>query len=305
VRADHWSAITSVASEQWGLVASRQVRAAGATPREVDRAVGRGLLVPYRRGVHHVAGAPTSPYQPILAACLAAGPGTGASFLAAAWLWDFGQVRDDHLEVTTAHTPTRDLADVRTHHTTKLLPGDLTERHRVPVTSAARTAVDLAAVLSPYLLARFVDHLRRTRAASYAQLDDHLARLGGRGRSGTRKLRAVLAPRLGRDVDAGDNDAEVKVVAELIRLGVPAPQQQVQVVAGPKVYVLDLAWPDARIAVELDGFDPHGLLRGAFDHDRDRDLRLRRAGWEVIRITTRTDLRLLARYLRDRLATPA
>jgi very-short-patch-repair endonuclease len=103
-------------------------------------------------------------------------------------------------------------------------------------------------------------------------------------------------------MDAGDTDAEAAVVRELVRLGLPRPQQQVQAVAGPKVYVLDLAWPELKIAIELDGFDPHGILREAFDHDRDRDLRLRRAGWEIIRITTRTDLRLLASYLRPRLA---
>jgi very-short-patch-repair endonuclease len=94
----------------------------------------------------------------------------------------------------------------------------------------------------------------------------------------------------------------VRVVQTLMRHGVCRPEQNVQAVAGTKVYVLDLAWPQWKIAVELDGFDPHGILRSTFDHDRDRDLRLRRAGWEVIHVSTNTDLRLLAAYLLERMA---
>jgi hypothetical protein len=300
MRAEHWTIVTTIAETQWGLVATRQTDAAGCPRATLDRAVDLHRLDRYRRGVYLLRGVPISPYQPILAACLAAGSGTVASFLAAVWLWDFGKVLAGHLEVTTIHTPTRELSDVRTHHTSKLLPGDIDVRHGVPVTSAARTALDAAAVLSPYLLARFVDHLRRRHLASYDDVNRHLEQLGGRGRSGTRKLRAILLPRL-EGLDAGDTDAEVDVVRELVRLGLPQPMQQVQVVAGPKVYILDLAWPEFKIAIELDGFDPHGILREAFDHDRERDLRLRRAGWDVIRITTRTDLRLLASYLRPRL----
>jgi hypothetical protein len=258
--------------------------------------------VPFRRGVHLVRGAPPSPYQPILAACLAGAPCTVASHHAAAWLWGSTQVLPGQLEVTTTLAATRALQGVRTHTTAKLLPGDVTVRHGVPVTSPARTAVDVAPCLTPYLLAKFVDHLRRRRLATYPDIDRHLDALGGRGRPGTRVLRAVLAPRL-EGLDAGDSDAEVHVVRTLVRHGVPRPEQNAQVLAGPKVYVLDLAWPRWNIAVELDGFDPHGILRSTFDHDKERDLRLRRAGWEVIHVSTRTDLRLLAAYLLERMST--
>jgi hypothetical protein len=300
MRAAHWTAVTAVAAEHWGLISAGHLAEIGCSRREVDRAVERGLIQPFRRRVHLVAGTPPSPFQPILAACLAAGPGTLASFLSAAWLWDFGHVLSHHLEVTTLHGPTRDLRDIRMHRTTKVLTGDATRRHGVPVTSAARSALDLASMLSPRLLARFVDHVHRQHYASYEAIDRHLQQLGGRGRSGTRKLRAVLGPRL-EGLAAGDNDAEVDVVEQLVRLGVPRPSQQVQVVAGPKVYVLDAAWTPAKVGLELLGFDPHGTIRAAFDADREREIRLRQAGWEVVSVTTRTDLRLVARYLRTRL----
>lgn len=302
MRAEHWHEITRLASTQSALISTPQITTIGATYREIDRATERGLLAPFRRGVHLIAGAGPSPYQPILAACLASGPSTVASFLAATWLWDFSQVRPDHLEVTSLQSPTRDLADVRMHTTAKLLPGDVACRYGVPVTSPARTALDAASMFSEHLLGRFVDHLHRRRFASYAEVNRHLVALGGRGRPGTRKLRAVMSSRL-EGIEPGDTDAEVDAIRALVDLGVPRPEQQVQVIAGPKVYVLDAAWPAAKVGLELAGFDPHGVMRSTFDDDRERAIRLRTAGWEVIEITTRTDLHLVARYLKTRLST--
>ncbi len=298
---DRWTAVTELAATQWGLVATNQLVSLGMTDPEIAWARASGRFASVRRGVHLVAGSPVSPYHPVLAACLATGPSTVGSHLSAAWLWGFDRVRADHVEVTTTLAAPRQLTDVRTHTTSKLLPGDIDVCNGVPVTSPARSAVDLASVLTEFLLARFIDHIRRRRLASYTDVAAHLEVLGGRGRSGTRKLRAVLAPRL-EGLDAGDTDAEVRVVEALLHFGVPRPEQNVQVVAGTRVYIVDLAWPAFRIAVELDGFDPHGLLRTTFDNDKDRDLRLKRVGWELIHITTRTDLRLLATYLLERLS---
>ena len=75
------------------------------------------------------------------------------------------------------------------------------------------------------------------------------------------------------------------------------------VATGPKVYVLDAAWPVDKVGLELAGFDPHGVMRSTFDHDRERAIRLRAVGWEIVEITTRTDLHLVARYLKTRLST--
>ena len=301
MRADLWNVIVTVAAQQWGLLSTSQCLAAGCTPRAIEHAVERGQLVPYRRGVFLVGGAPPSPYHPVLAACLATGPGTVASHLSAAWLWDFDRVRPDHVEVKTLLACTRRLADVRTHTTGVMLGTDIDERHGVPVTSAARSAVDLAAYLSPYLLARFVDHLRRRHHLTTQELATHLSILGGRGRAGTRNLRRIVAERL-EGLEPGDSDAEVEVVRTLLSFGVRQPVQQHQVVVGRRVFVLDIAWPPSKVALELDGFDPHATDRTTFDNDKERDLILRKAGWEVNHITTNTDLRLLAGYLRDRLS---
>lgn len=302
IRSERWRAIAALAAKQWGLVCTEQFIAAGWSRRAIEHAVECGQLLRYRRGVFVVAGTPPSPYQPVLAACLAAGPGTVASHLSAAWLWDFDRVRPDHVEVKTLLACTRRLRDVRTHTTGVMLGTDIDERHGVPVTSAPRSAVDVAAYLSPYLLARFVDHLRRRGHLTTEDLAMHLAELGGRGRAGTRNLRRIVADRL-EGLEAGDSDAEVEIVRTLLALGVRRPVQQHQVVVRHRLFVLDIAWPEWKVALELDGFDPHATDRTTFDHDKERDIILRGAGWEVNHVSTRTDLALIASYLRTRLST--
>jgi very-short-patch-repair endonuclease len=48
----------------------------------------------------------------------------------------------------------------------------------------------------------------------------------------------------------------------------------------------DIRWPNARLIVELEGFDTHGTRR-AVEDDRARDRSLLVAGWRTIRVTWR------------------
>jgi len=47
---------------------------------------------------------------------------------------------------------------------------------------------------------------------------------------------------------------------------------------------VDLAWPEVRLCVELDGWARHGT-RAAFARDRARDRALQTVGWMVLRYT--------------------
>ena len=55
-------------------------------------------------------------------------------------------------------------------------------------------------------------------------------------------------------------------------------------IAGPKRYQVDCHWPGTGQIVELDGWEGHGT-RSAFRDDRERDRRLRVAGYSVTRLT--------------------
>jgi very-short-patch-repair endonuclease len=62
----------------------------------------------------------------------------------------------------------------------------------------------------------------------------------------------------------------------------PAPQVNVRI--GP--LLVDFVWPDQHLIVETDGYRYH-RGRVAFEDDRDRDLKLRALGYDVIRLTYR------------------
>lgn len=292
VRAEHWQAVTALAAEQHQVITTSQLQAMGCPERTRKRALAAGLLVLVRRGVYALPGATSDPLLALMAACLAAGGEAVASHLAAAWVWGFDRVLPGTLEVTNLAGGRRQLQGVRVHRTGVLLGEDRDVRFGVPVTSPARTAIDLASCLSMTQLGHFLNHLTRQHLCTIEDVRRHLQELGGRGRAGTRMLRVLVAERV-EGLEPGDSDAEVRLVRQLVRLGVPRPVQCHQVVVGARVFLLDLAWPHLLLAVELDGFGPHSS-RTAFDHDRERDLLLKRAGWEVIRVTTNTDVALLA-----------
>ena len=82
-----------------------------------------------------------------------------------------------------------------------------------------------------------------------------------------------------------DSGFERLVVARLREAGLPAPALQHEVVVAGKTYRIDLAYPEARVAIELDG-SVH-LRRDVWEADHGRQNALVLAGWTVLRFTWR------------------
>jgi very-short-patch-repair endonuclease len=96
--------------------------------------------------------------------------------------------------------------------------------------------------------------------------------------------------------------AELRHLVELLRSGcrselevmgfigvfsdprLPVAHRQVEVIVGDRRYVLDVAWPELLLAVELDGAAYHGST-DARESDVRRDSALAGLGWLTIRIT--------------------
>jgi hypothetical protein len=76
---------------------------------------------------------------------------------------------------------------------------------------------------------------------------------------------------------------------------VPEPQYEIPTVDGRRLYVLDLAWPALRIALEYDGFAAHEERQ---ERDAERDVRMAGRGWITIRATA-ADLRDPGRVLAE------
>ena len=189
-------------------------------------------------------------------------------------------------------------------HQARLPPDETTTHHGIPVTTPARTLLDLAAVVPPHHLERASTEAEIRRLTSPTSLADLVARYPTR--PGTRALRRLLARRaIGRTITK--RELEASFLAFLDAHAIPRPRTNVIVDLDPKPAEVDCLWPAHRLVAELDGFATHGT-RSAFEADRERDRALLLAGYRVTRITWRQvtgDETALARALKRLLDTNA
>jgi len=146
----------------------------------------------------------------------------------------------------------------------------------IPVTSVARTALDLAARIRPESLNRLLQRAEELKLFDLAEFESVLAR--NRGHHGASRLRRAITiyapPPFSR------SGMELRFLALLFEAGIPTPITGHNVVG----HELDVFWPDLRFAVELDVFETHGGHR-SFEQDRLRDEDLKLAGVELTRVT--------------------
>jgi hypothetical protein len=159
-----------------------------------------------------------------------------------------------------------------------LIDADGALEQGIPVTSVARTALDLAAIVRFRALRRLI---RRSEELKVFDLDAfHSVLARNRGHRGALSLERALdfyePPRLTR------SELERECLALLEEAGLPRPSTAF-VVAGCE---LDLYWPELSFAVELDVYATHGGHE-SFEEDRRRDEDLKLAGVELTRVTGR------------------
>ena len=226
-----------------------------------------------------------------MAACLAAGDGAMASHRTALRLWDVVG-RSGRIELL-ADERRRIRLDRVTSHRSRLLPlFDRTTRHGIPVTTVARTIVDLAPIQGDErVVGTWIDAALRAKNLDLLELRSCLARVAGPGRGDVACLRQALARRL-PGYDPGDSDLEVRALTALTDAGFPLPAQQFRVQCPDGPAFIDLAYPEHLVAIELDGWDQHGR-RSAFDGDRARRNELTVQGWQVFQFTATMSDRVL------------
>lgn len=270
--------IATLGRSQHGVVARRQLVAAGLGGNVIDHWLQSGRLHRVRRGVYALGPAHLSQRGIWMAATLACGPTALLSHASAAALWGLSRARPGpvHVTIPESKRPTgRGLAIHRTRH---LDPLDRTVRERIPVTAIPRTLLDLAEVEKPRRLRRAVEEADRLGLLHLGDLGRAIERHPGR--RGIAPLRALLSDY----TEAAPTRSELEDrFLDLCRgAGLPAPQTNV-VVAGLEV---DAYWPESGLVVELDGYRYHGGP-DAHERDHERTLRLQDAGCEVRRFTWR------------------
>jgi very-short-patch-repair endonuclease len=212
------------------------------------------------------------------ARCLAAvlaRPGSVASHRTAAWLHGLRRSQPGTIHLT-APTRQRVKRDFVVHYA-RLEPDDRTVVDGIPVTSPARTVLDLA----PAESRRDLDRLLR-RADELQLLDRRqFEALGLRAGGHPGRVKFANALRAFKPETATlRSDLERRFRRLVLAAGLPTPQTNV-VVSG---YELDAYWEAEAFAVELDVYATHGSPL-SFETDREREDDLLLVGIEMIRVT--------------------
>ena len=269
-----------IAERQRGAISRTQLRTCGFSEAAISRQIASGRLHVKWPGVYSV-GHPTLTREGWWwASVLLAGPGSVLAGRASAAVWQLLPGLST-LDVIVPGDRGRGLRGIRAHQI-RLEPCDVTEYLGLPVTTIARTALDVAAWDKPDRVDELIDTALLEGWYDHEEMLSLIARYRGQRGMG------VLRERLHH---IGDNPPRFRSRAErrgrdLIRdAGMPVPEVNAwfPTIAGHG-YELDLWWPQLHLNVEIDG-PRHALpFQRAKDRRRDADLAARGIG--VVRMPT-------------------
>jgi hypothetical protein len=275
---------SDIAARQLGLVTRRQLTELGTTRSAVGHLLATGRLESVRRGVYRVAGAPEHWRQRVLAACLALGVTARASYRTAAALVAFDGFPCHGIEITVAPGHRSRQPGIIVHESNCDRPGHRSIIDGIPTTSVARTLADLSWILPPWRVGQLLDDAIRRRLVTLAAYERVARDLSAQGRRRSTVTRAVLDERVPGH-EPGESAGEQRIARLLVAAGLPRPVAQHHVRVRGRTYRVDLAYPEAMLAIEYDGWEYH-RGRSAFDRDRARANDLEVIGFTVLRFTS-------------------
>jgi hypothetical protein len=278
----HQQDLIRVAASQYGLIERTQVAGFDVSEDEIQGRLERGEWANPHPRVYVVGAAPASRLQQLLAACMAAGPDAVVSHRAAAWLWGFDGFPTAPIEITFRDGRGPVPAGVIRHRTQRFDPVDRTSWKGVPVTTRERTLLDLGAVVPSSLVETALESYLRTDG-TVRKVYLRLLEIGGRGCRGVGVARALLENRgEGRPLGSA-LEVRYRRLCEANGLWPGVAQYEVILRSGRRIFI-DRAYPEQKVAVELDGYADH-TGRLAFRRDHERYVYLTRAGWSHLPFT--------------------
>lgn len=157
---------------------------------------------------------------------------------------------------------------------------EITLHSGIPVTTLARTALDMGCWYSRDLAVESLDALAAATDLKPADVDLLLQRYAGR--QGVQRARDALEL-----MDAGaQSPKETQLRLMILDDGMPRPATQIPVIDGPgdPFAFLDMGWDDLMVSVEYDG-EQHRLNDSQYRWDLRRAERVQRAGWLNVRVS--------------------
>lgn len=269
----------ALAAKQLGVITRQQLLSFGVGERAIDYRVATGLLIRCYPGVYRFPAVPSSWQQELLAVCL--WTNGVASHRAAASLWRMAGI-GRCLEITTTKA-LHGCAGIVVHRGGRLSNVDRGKLGPVPVTSPARTIIDLAAVLPIEDLELAIDDALHRKVTTVSRIEQRLAALGTQGRRGTARLVELLA-QLGENPRAPTKFERVLSKVLATRPLPPFIKEHEVIDRNRIVARIDFAWPAQKVGVEADSFKWHSSTQ-AFRRDRERSNDLTLLGWKLHRVT--------------------
>jgi predicted transcriptional regulator of viral defense system len=279
--------LATVASSQYGVFTLPQALACGLSERTIERRTGRGVFVRLDPGLFAVGGSPSSWERDVMAAVLSVNERTAASHRTAAFLWGMTSRRPGRIEVVTTRHERALRQSFSIHESLDLEETDIVTVDSLPVTTAARTVVDLGAVAPRWMVEACLDAGLRKDLFDLGEVVAFVNRVAKRGRRGVGVIRPLLETRLEWQATT-DSDLEdlFRRVVEPSGLPMPNPQFTLRDEHGRFVCRADFAYPDHLTLIELDS-EKHHMDPISFQRDREKQNRATALGWGVYRFTWR------------------
>jgi very-short-patch-repair endonuclease len=281
------------------VVARAQLLALGMGRGAIQLRLDAGRLHQVHRGVYAVGHRRLTREGRWMAAVLAAGPGAVLSHRSAAALCGLRRTSRSVIEVTAPHR--RRLRERIRVRRAPLPADEVTVVDGIPVTTVARTLLDLAAVLPRDQVETAMSEAEGRRLQDSVPLPVLVRRYPGR--RGLATVKAIIRERAVRSAITR-SELESRFASFLARHGLPRPEVNAPIRVGARWIEVDCLWRRQRLVVELDGRAFHDT-EDAYEADRARDRALSVAGLRVVRVTweqlhreepaVATDLRTLLR----------
>jgi very-short-patch-repair endonuclease len=270
-------AAARLAARQFGVITYEQLLSCGLSPDRVDQRVRAGQLQRLWRGVYAFGHRELRREGHLVAAVLACGPGAVLSDRSAAHHWELLNTAQANTDVTLQTRAGRARRKgIRLHCVRRLDHVDVTIKDGIPITTVARTVVDLNAVVPDRFVERALEQAYIRRLVPLGAIEDALKRANGRK---TRTLRRLIAAEH-RTATITHSELEERFLTLIRSSDLPDPELNVRLCG----YEVDFLWRAQHRVIEVDGHAYHST-RHAASRDRRKDNDLEMAGFRVTRFT--------------------
>ena len=243
--------MAKLADSQGSVIAHRQLRALGVGQDAIEYRAHIGRLHPLFTGVYAVGNPTPPPRGRLMGAVLSCGEGAQLSHASAGAHRNLLDSAWGDVHVTVRRGRCAEREGIKVHRVRCLHADDCDELDGIPVTSVARTLLDLAELVPRRKLVYALEQAERMRVLDMTALHACMAR--NRGRRGLKALTAAITE-LEPEAEYTRSKMERLFIGFCRRYELEIPAMNVSV----EGFAVDGLWADAKLVLELDSWTHHG-----------------------------------------------